>query len=87
MTDFDRTATTTYNEPLPREPLSSDTLPRDTLPREPFPREPLPRIAVAPRAEMTNTGPLFSSFDMAAGVVAAVMLLGPLAMAAFAVGR
>jgi hypothetical protein len=36
---------------------------------------------------MMNTGPLFSSLDMAAGVAAAVMLLGPLAMAAFAVGR
>ena len=67
MTDFNRAATTTYSEPLPREPL--------------------PRVAVAPRAEMTNTGPLFSSLDMAAGIAAAVMLLGPLAMAAFAVGR
>jgi hypothetical protein len=46
-----------------------------------------PRIAVAPRTPMTPTGPLFSSFDIAAGIVAAVMLLGPLAMAALAVGR
>jgi hypothetical protein len=46
-----------------------------------------PRIAVAPRAPMTTTGPLFSSQDVAAGIVAAVMLLGPLAMAAFSVGR
>ena len=47
----------------------------------------VPRVAVAPRAPMTTTGPLFSSQDVAAGVVAAVMLLGPLAMAAFSVGR
>jgi hypothetical protein len=46
-----------------------------------------PRIAVAPRAPMTTTGPLVSSQDVAAGIVAAVMLLGPLAMAAFSVGR
>jgi hypothetical protein len=45
------------------------------------------RVAVAPRAPMTTTGPLFSSHDVAAGIVAAVMILGPLAMAAFAVGR
>ena len=32
-------------------------------------------------------GPIFSSADLAAGVVAALMILGPLAMAAFAVGR
>jgi hypothetical protein len=59
MTDFQRTASTTYQEPL----------------------------AVAPRTEMTTMGPLFSSFDIVAGIVAAVMVLGPLAMAAFAVGR
>jgi hypothetical protein len=34
-----------------------------------------------------GTGPIFSSQDAVAGVVAAVMILGPLAMAAFAVGR
>ncbi len=62
MTNFDRTASTTYNEPLTR-------------------------IAVAPREPMTTTGPLFSSLDMVAGIMAAVMTLGPLAMAAFAVGR
>ena len=45
------------------------------------------RVAVAPRADMTDTGPLFSTLDIAAGIAAAVMLLGPLAMAAFAVGR
>jgi hypothetical protein len=44
-------------------------------------------VAVAPRAPMRPTGPLFSSQDMVAGIVAAVMILGPLAMAAFAVGR
>jgi hypothetical protein len=31
-------------------------------------------------------GPLFSSLDVVAGIAAAVMALGPLAMAAFAVG-
>ena len=46
-----------------------------------------PRIAVAPRAPLTTTGPLFSSQDVVAGIVGAVMLLGPLAMAAFSVGR
>jgi hypothetical protein len=46
-----------------------------------------PHIAVAPRAPMTTTRPLISSQDVAAGIVAAVMLLGPLAMAAFSVGR
>jgi hypothetical protein len=44
-------------------------------------------LAVAPRTPTTPTGPLFSSQDMVAGIVAAVMTLGPLAMAAFAVGR
>jgi hypothetical protein len=48
---------------------------------------PYSRIAVAPRAPMTTTGPLFSSQDMVAGILTAVMMLGPLAMAAFAVGR
>jgi hypothetical protein len=49
--------------------------------------DPVNRVAVAPRAPMTTTGPLFSSEDIAASIVAAVMILGPLAMAAFAVGR
>lgn len=49
--------------------------------------EPAPRIGVASRKTMLTTGPLFSSSDIAAGIVAAVMTLGPLAMAAFAVGR
>jgi hypothetical protein len=44
------------------------------------------RVAVAPHGPMA-TNPLFSSHDLAAGIVAAVMILGPLAMAAFAVGR
>jgi hypothetical protein len=46
-----------------------------------------PRMNVASRAPMTTTGPLFSNLDMVAGIVAALMTLGPLAMAAFAVGR
>ncbi len=62
MTDFDRTSSTTYKDPIGR-------------------------IAVAPRAPMTTTGRFFSKEDMIAGIVAAVMILGPLAMAAFAVGR
>jgi hypothetical protein len=45
------------------------------------------RVAVAPRTPMTRMGPLFSSRDMVAGILAAVMTLGPLAMAAFAVRR
>jgi hypothetical protein len=49
--------------------------------------EPFSRMAGAFRAPMTTTGPLFSSLDMAAGILAVVMTLGPLAMAAFAVGR
>jgi hypothetical protein len=36
-----------------------------------------------PRAPMSPTGPIFSSPDMAAGIVAALMILGPLAMAGF----
>jgi hypothetical protein len=32
-------------------------------------------------------GPLFSSLDIVAGIAVAVMALGPLAMAAFALGR
>jgi hypothetical protein len=34
-----------------------------------------------------KVGPLFSSLDVVAGIAVAVMALGPLAMAAFAVGR
>jgi hypothetical protein len=49
--------------------------------------KPFSRIAVTFRAPMTNTGPLFSTLDMVAGILAVVMTLGPLAMAAFAVGR
>jgi hypothetical protein len=45
------------------------------------------RVAVASRMAMTPTGPLFSSQDMVASIVAAIMILGPLALAAFAVGR
>ncbi len=44
-------------------------------------------LTVAPRTTMATMGPVFSSFDLVAGVVAALMILGPLAMAAFAVGR
>jgi hypothetical protein len=36
---------------------------------------------------MTTTGPIFTRMDLIAGIAAAVMNLGPLAMAAFAVGR
>jgi hypothetical protein len=46
-----------------------------------------PRMTVASRAPMTTTGFLFSNLDMIAGIFAALMTLGPLAMAAFAVGR
>jgi hypothetical protein len=45
------------------------------------------RVALASRNPMTPTGPIFSSLDMVGGILAAVMTLGPLAMAAFAVGR
>ena len=57
---------------------------REPLAVPPTYREPL---AVAPRMAMTTTGPIFSSLDMIAGIAAAVMTLGPLAMAAFSVGR
>jgi hypothetical protein len=50
-------------------------------------RDPVDRTPVARRAGMSPTGPIFSNSDMAAGIVAAPMILGPLAMAAFAVGR
>ena len=61
----------------------ADRVPTDRAISEPV----FPRVAVAPRTSMTSTGPIFSSVDMAAGIAAAVMTLGPLAMAAFAVGR
>ena len=62
MSDFNRTTSATYNQPVDRTPVAS-------------------------RTTMTSTGPLFSNLDMVAGIVAAIMTLGPLAMAAFAVGR
>jgi hypothetical protein len=45
------------------------------------------RVALASRNPLTSIGPIFSSLDMVGGILAAVMTLGPLAMAAFAVGR
>jgi hypothetical protein len=53
----------------------------------PIANEPVRRVAVAPRAAMTTTGPIFTRMDLIAGIAAAVMNLGPLAMAAFVVGR
>ena len=53
----------------------------------PTANEPVRRVAVAPRAAMTTTGPIFTRLDLIAGIAAALMTLGPLAMAAFAVGR
>jgi hypothetical protein len=35
------------------------------------------------RSSVPTTGPIFESLDFVAGIVAAVMILGPLAMAAF----
>jgi hypothetical protein len=35
------------------------------------------------RSGALTTGPIFESLDFVAGIVAAVMILGPLAMAAF----
>ena len=49
--------------------------------------QPIDRVGVAPHVLMSMTGPTFSSLDMVAGILAAVMMLGPLAMAAFSVGR
>lgn len=37
--------------------------------------------------DLRTTGPLFSSLDIVAGIVAILMNLGPLAAAAFVVGR
>ena len=82
MTDFNRNVPP-YNDPLDR---SSAAQGRTVNPTAPSYSEP-PRVAVVPRAEMATTGPLFSSFDIVAGIFAAVMMLGPLAMAAFSVGR
>jgi hypothetical protein len=48
-----------------------------------------PRYDVADRAPLVRglplptTGPIFGGLDFAAGIVVAVMILGPLAMAAF----
>lgn len=72
MTEFNRTAPA-YGEPIDRT--------------APAYGEPVNRVAVAPRLPMTTTGPMFSSLDMVAGVLVVLMNLGPLAMAAFAVGR
>ena len=66
----------------------ADRVPTDRAISEPVFSEPVfPQVGVAPRGLMTSTGPIFSSLDMAAGILAVVMTLGPLAMAAFAVGR
>jgi hypothetical protein len=35
------------------------------------------------RSSVPTTGPIFESLDFVAGIVAALMILGPLAMAAF----
>jgi hypothetical protein len=53
----------------------------------PTDRAALPPYRRSPRTPMTPTGPIFSRLDRIAGILAAVMTLGPLAMAAFAVGR
>ena len=45
------------------------------------------RFALASPRTITTTGPAFSTLDLVAGIAAALMMLGPLAMAAFAVGR
>ena len=79
MTDSIRTVSPAYKEPVGVSPTY-----RDPVSVSPTYRDP---VAVAPRMAMTTTGPIFSGADMVAGVAAAVMLLGPLAMAAFAVGR
>jgi hypothetical protein len=39
------------------------------------------------RAYVRTPGPIFSSLDIVAGIVMAVMILGPLCAAAFVVGR
>jgi hypothetical protein len=44
---------------------------------------PSPRPRLAPRTPMVTTGPLLAREDIVAGVVSAIMLLAPLAMAAF----
>jgi hypothetical protein len=48
--------------------------------------KPVDRMTEASRT-MTTMASQFSTLDMVAGIVAALMTLGPLAMAAFAVGR
>ena len=77
MTNFDRATSPTYNEP-------TTNFDRATSPTH---NEPMNRVPVRLRETMATTGSLFSSLDMTAGILAAVMTLGPLAMAAFAVGR
>ena len=48
--------------------------------------EPVDRMTVA-YPTITTMGSQFSTLDMVASIVAALMTLGPLAMAALAVGR
>jgi hypothetical protein len=48
--------------------------------------KPVDRVTVSSR-KIATMGSQFSTLDMVAGIVAALMTLGPLAMAAFAVGR
>lgn len=45
--------------------------------------ESVDRTGVVYRSAMSTTGPIFGGLDFVAGIVAAVMVLGPLAMAAF----
>lgn len=93
MTEFNRTAPA-YGEPVDRTaPVYGEPVDRTAPaygepvnPTAPTYSEPV-RMAVAPRMAMTTTGPMFSSLDMVAGVLVVLMNLGPLAMAAFAVGR
>jgi hypothetical protein len=44
------------------------------------PTDPTPLVH---RSSVPATGPIFEGLDFVAGIVAAVMILGPLAMAAF----
>ncbi len=46
-------------------------------------REAPDRTTLVHRSPLVTTGPIFQSLDFVAGIVAAVMILGPLAMAAF----
>jgi hypothetical protein len=45
--------------------------------------EPVNRAGAAYGSAIPTTGPIFGGLDFVAGIVAAVMVLGPLAMAAF----